>query len=134
VTHALVQVLDHQGQFGEHVGKSSGRPRSVGPEIVARIPRQSSEHHPGMSHGVRCRPTMFTKQVSRRVDSPDPHRGRGGAGGRANSNKDLVTGPIRGFCALQVPLLGFHDDPLERLKGAFIPIGGLTSEFPPRLV
>jgi hypothetical protein len=23
--------------------------------------------------------------------------------GRANSNKDLVTGPIRGFCALQVP-------------------------------
>jgi hypothetical protein len=32
---------------------------------------------------------------------PIPHRGRGGAAGRANSNKDLVTGPIRGFCALQ---------------------------------
>jgi len=30
-----------------------------------------------------------------------PYTGRGGAGGRANSDKDLVTGPIRGFCALQ---------------------------------
>ena|SRR6266545_3013270 len=31
-----------------------------------------------------------------------PHRGRRGGTGRANSKKDLVTGPIRGFCALQV--------------------------------
>jgi hypothetical protein len=31
---------------------------------------------------------------------PIPHRGRGGAAGRANSKKDPVTGPIRGFCAL----------------------------------
>ena len=30
-----------------------------------------------------------------------PHRGRRGGAGRANSKKDLVTGPIRGFCALQ---------------------------------
>jgi hypothetical protein len=30
-----------------------------------------------------------------------PHRGRRGRAGRANSKKDLVTGPIRGFCALQ---------------------------------
>ena len=28
MTDALVQVLDHQGQFGERLGKSSGRPRS----------------------------------------------------------------------------------------------------------
>jgi Ca2+-binding RTX toxin-like protein len=33
---------------------------------------------------------------------PIHHRGRGGAAGRGNSNKDLVTGPIRDFCALQV--------------------------------
>jgi hypothetical protein len=32
---------------------------------------------------------------------PIPRRGRGGAAGRANSKKDLVTGPIRGFCAPQ---------------------------------
>jgi hypothetical protein len=30
-----------------------------------------------------------------------PHRGRRGGAGRANSKKDLVTGPIRGLCALQ---------------------------------
>jgi hypothetical protein len=35
---------------------------------------------------------------------PIPRRGRGGAAGRANSKKDLVTGPIRGFCALQALL------------------------------
>jgi hypothetical protein len=33
-------------------------------------------------------PTMFTKQVSRSMDSPDPpHRGRGGAAGRATRRK-----------------------------------------------
>jgi hypothetical protein len=32
---------------------------------------------------------------------PIPHRGRGGAAGGANSKKYLLTGPIRGFCALQ---------------------------------
>jgi hypothetical protein len=48
--------------------------------------------------------------------------GRGGGAGRVNSKKELVTGPIRGFCALQAP------------KGAFIPIGGVTSGFPSRLV
>jgi RNA polymerase sigma factor (sigma-70 family) len=31
-----------------------------------------------------------------------PHRGRRGRAGRANSRKDLVTDPIRRFCALQV--------------------------------
>jgi hypothetical protein len=31
-----------------------------------------------------------------------PYRGRRGGAGRANSKKDLVTGPIRGLCALQV--------------------------------
>ncbi len=28
-----------------------------------------------------------------------PYRGRRGGEGRANAKKDLVTGPIRGFCA-----------------------------------
>jgi len=51
--------------------------------------------HPEMSHGVRCSLTMFTKQVSRPVDGPVPHRGRRGGAGRANSKKDLVTDPIR---------------------------------------
>jgi hypothetical protein len=45
-------------------------------------------------HGVRCGPTMFTKQVSRSGGGLDPYRGRGGGAGRANSKKDLVTGPI----------------------------------------
>jgi len=35
-----------------------------------------------------------------------PHRGRRGGAGRANSKKDLVTGPIQGSCAL-------HDAVLE---------------------
>ena len=42
-----------------------------------------------MSHGVCCGRAMFTKQVSCPVDSLDPHRGCGGAVGRANSKKDL---------------------------------------------
>ncbi len=56
-----------------------------------------------MRDGGRCRPTMFAKQVSRRWIVAMPRRGRGGAAGRANSKRDLVTGSIRGFCALQVP-------------------------------
>jgi hypothetical protein len=35
------------------------------------------------------------------ADTLDPRSKRGGAAGRANSKKDLVTGTIRGFCALQ---------------------------------
>jgi predicted transcriptional regulator len=35
------------------------------------------------------------------MDSPDPASWTGGAPGRTNSRKDLVTGPIRGSCALQ---------------------------------
>src|SRR6266545_499458 len=52
-------------------------------------------------HGGRCRPTMFTKQVSRSWTVWIPYRGRRGREDRANSKKDLVTGPIRGFCAPQ---------------------------------
>jgi hypothetical protein len=44
-------------------------------------------------------------QCSRKGVSPGgqsgSNRGRGGGAGRANSKKDLVTRPIRGFCALQ---------------------------------
>src|SRR6266508_5347637 len=43
---------------------------------------------------------MFTKQVSRPVDTVDPPSWPPRPAGRANSKKDLVTGPIRGFCAL----------------------------------
>jgi hypothetical protein len=39
----------------------------------------------------QCRPTMFTKQVSRPVDNLDAHRGPRGRAGRADSKKDLVT-------------------------------------------
>jgi hypothetical protein len=58
---------------------------------LTRNPRQSSEQQPGMSHGVRCRPTMFTKQVSRPVDRLDLPFGRRAGACRANSRKDLVT-------------------------------------------
>jgi hypothetical protein len=51
----------------------------------------------GVRHGGRCGQTMFTKQVSHPVDGLDPHRGRRGGAGRANSKKDLVTRPIPGF-------------------------------------
>jgi hypothetical protein len=61
---------------------------------------------PEVRHGGQCRPTMFTKQVSPPADGLIPHRGRRGGAGRANSKKDLVTGPIRGFCALQARYLG----------------------------
>jgi transposase len=44
---------------------------------------------------------MFTKQLSLPVGRSDPQRDPRGRAGRANSKKDLVTGPIRGFCALQ---------------------------------
>jgi hypothetical protein len=54
-----------------------------------------------MSHGVRYGPTKFVKQVSCGWTVWIPHRGRRGEAGRANSKKDLLTGPIRGFCALQ---------------------------------
>src|SRR6266508_3139502 len=46
-----------------------------------------------------------------------PHRGRRGGAGRANSKKDLLTGPIRGFCALHpgeggaVVQRALHSDP-----------------------
>ena len=62
---------------------------------------EEEEHYPGMGHGARYGLTMFAKQVSRRWIVAMPRRGRGGAAGRANSKRDLVTGPIRGFCALQ---------------------------------
>jgi hypothetical protein len=48
-------------------------------------------------HGGRYRLTMFTKQVSRSGGGLDPHRGRRGGAGRANSKKDLVMGLIEVF-------------------------------------
>jgi hypothetical protein len=46
--------------------------------------------------------TMFTKQVSRSGGGLDPHRGRRGGAGRANSKKDLVMGPIEVFVPYRV--------------------------------
>ncbi len=65
-------------------------------------PNEAAMHstHPEMGHGLRCRRTMFTKQVSRPVDSLDPDHGRGGGAGRANSRKDVITGSDPRFCAL----------------------------------
>ena len=55
-----------------------------------------------MSHGVLCGRIMFTKQVSRPIDSPNPI-----AAAEAQQverlEEDLVTGPIRGLCAPQAP-------------------------------
>ena len=67
--------------------------------LTSGFPHQGSLGSGG--HGVPCGSTMFTKRVSRPVDGLDPYRGRRGREGRANSKKDLVTGPIRGFCAPQ---------------------------------
>jgi hypothetical protein len=66
--------------------------------LTSGFPHQGSLGSGG--HGVPCGSTMFTKRVSRPVDGLDPYRGRRGREGRANSKKDLVTGLIRGFCAL----------------------------------
>jgi hypothetical protein len=61
--------------------------------LTSGFPHQGSLGSGG--HGVPCGPTMFTKKVSGLVDGLDPHHGRGGAAGRANSKKDLLTGLIR---------------------------------------
>jgi hypothetical protein len=62
------------------------------------------------------------------------HRGRRGGTGRANSKKELLTGPIRGFCALQA----FHDTEVHannaletdhgRLKARLRPMRGLKRD------
>ena len=57
---------------------------------------------PKVSHWGWGRQTMFTNQVSRPVDSLDPPSWPPSRASRANSKKDLVTGPIRGFCALHL--------------------------------
>src|SRR6266545_4250498 len=55
-----------------------------------------------MNHGVRCGPTMFRKQVSRPVDGLDPPIAAAEAEQVERTRRnDLVSGRIRGFCALQ---------------------------------
>ena len=73
--------------------------------IALRSPHDAPMHstNPEMGHGLQCRLTMFTKQVSRPMDIPDPPSWPRRRSRSSNSRKDLVTGPIRGFCALQVP-------------------------------
>src|SRR6266545_345718 len=59
-----------------------------------------------MNHGVQCGPTMFTKTgIWPRWTAWIPRRGRRGGTGRANSKRDLVTGPIpfRGRARPMVP-------------------------------
>src|SRR4029453_7169432 len=54
------------------------------------------------SHGGSVSPhNVHETGVSPGRTVRSPHRGRRGGAGRANSKKDLVMGPIRGFCALQ---------------------------------
>jgi hypothetical protein len=57
--------------------------------------------HPEMGHGLRCRQTTFTKQVSRPVDNLDPPSWPP----RPRRSNELEEGPghgpIRGICALQ---------------------------------
>jgi hypothetical protein len=48
-----------------------------------------------------------------------PDHGRGGAANQANSEEGLVTGPIRGFCALQARQSGgVRAGAFERLQRA----------------
>jgi hypothetical protein len=67
------------------------------------------------SHKCHSPLTMFTKQVSRSGGGLDPHRGRRGGAGRANSKKDLVMGPIEVF----VPYRPLIIDALPSLGGTW---------------
>jgi len=53
--------------------------------------------------GGQCRQTMFRKQVSRPVDSLDPHRGPRGRADLADSKKDLVTARFEVFVPYRHP-------------------------------
>jgi len=75
----------------------------IGAEMAANVAYilASKGIRPEMSHGVRCRLTMFMKQVSRPVDGLDPLvPPKGNRSGELEERP--AHGPIRGLCALQV--------------------------------
>jgi hypothetical protein len=82
---------------------------------------------------------MFTKQVSRSMDSPDPTMAAE-AQQVEQLEEDLVMGPIRGFCALQphrgIDLrtpTGNSRPPVDDLRAARVHrrdvLGGLIHEY-----
>jgi hypothetical protein len=85
------------------------------------------------SHKCHSPLTMFTKQVSRSGGGLDPHRGRRGGAGRANSKKDLVMGPIEVFVPYTCPATwargSCRRDPYTRRAR---PLCGRGSSPPPR--
>jgi len=75
-----------------------------------------------MGHGLNVSPEGVHETGVWPEDSLDPHRGRGGGAGRANSKKDLVTDRILSFCALQAtPADRFRLAPISKDQ-ASIPI------------
>jgi hypothetical protein len=63
-----------------------------------------STTHPEMRHGGPVSPdNVHETGVSPSGQFGSPIVASRGGTGRANSEKDLVTGPIRAFCALQLP-------------------------------
>ena len=88
-----------------HLGRSLETRAQAPP--CSRLRRGSADRspcHQEMSHGVPCDLIMLTKQVSRPVDGLLPVVAPEAGQVERNSKKDLVTGPIRGFCALQAEI------------------------------
>jgi hypothetical protein len=83
VSSRLVTAARNTRTSSEDLSTSRGfrdtAPSRLTMRIALRSPRtgDGSTSHPD-EHGVLCGLTMFTKQVSRPLDSPDPYRGRGG--------------------------------------------------------
>jgi hypothetical protein len=74
--------------------------------VLPWLVRPGRESEELVRHAGRAMRRVMARQCSRNkclapVTVWIPHGGRGGGAGRVNSKKDLVTGPIRGFCALQ---------------------------------
>jgi hypothetical protein len=72
--------------------------------------------------------------VSPGGQSRSPLVSRGGAAGRANSNKDLVTGPIRCFRALHAPAAGFAPQDPSPYEPAQVVSGGNRTVSTPKFV
>ncbi len=71
------------------------------------------EHHPEMSHGVRCRQSMFTKQVLAPWTVWIPHRGPPRRTRSSELEERPGTGPIEGFVPYRLSLAGRRIRPRE---------------------
>jgi hypothetical protein len=78
----------------------------IGAEMAANVAYvlASKGIRPEMSHGVRCRLTMFTKQVSRPMNQSRSPIAAAESQQVGQLEKYLLTGPIRNFCALQAQI------------------------------